>query len=146
MNDYRVGRVAEIPVGEGRAYAVAGDQVAVFRLRNGALRAVSAVCPHRGGPLADGLADERLVVCPLHGNAYALADGCSATGQAPLLVYDVTVVDGDLLVSVPGRSACTTGRAEADAGRRLPEAGAGRAGDDPVRPPGSETSSVSARG
>ena len=146
MSADRVGPLSDIPLGEGRAYAVGGEQVAVFRLRNGALRAVSAVCPHKGGPLADGLADERLVVCPLHGNAYALADGCSATGEAPLLVYDVTVDAGELLVCVPVRTVCVAGRDGVDAGRPLPEAGAGRAVDDPVRPPGSEMAAGSARG
>ena len=60
INDGMVlGRVDDIPFGEGRAFAVGGDQVAVFRLRGGGLRAVSAICPHSGGPLADGQIDDR---------------------------------------------------------------------------------------
>lgn len=51
---YRLGPLADIPVGEGRAYAVDGDQIAVFRLRGGGLRAVSALCPHAGGPWRTG--------------------------------------------------------------------------------------------
>ena len=62
------------PPGEGRA-ALDGEQVAVFRLRDGSLRAVSAVCPHRGGPIADGQIDDRVVLCPLHLNAFNLATG-----------------------------------------------------------------------
>jgi len=49
-----LGPLADIPVGEGRAYAVGDLQIAVFRLRNGTVRATQAVCPHAGGPLADG--------------------------------------------------------------------------------------------
>ena len=45
-----LGPLEQVPVGEGRAFGVAGEQVAVFRLRDGSLRAVSAVCPHKGGP------------------------------------------------------------------------------------------------
>ena len=63
MNDIILGPVDDIPMGEGRAYAVAGRQIVVFRLRDGSLRALDAVCPHRGGPLADGLTDGRVVVC-----------------------------------------------------------------------------------
>ncbi|GAA2615145.1 hypothetical protein GCM10010399_52580 [Dactylosporangium fulvum] len=77
-------------MGEGRAFAVDGDMVAVFRLRDGTLRAVSAVCPHAGGPLADGLIDMKVVVCPLHQHVFDLATGCSTTGQPPLAVYTVT--------------------------------------------------------
>jgi nitrite reductase (NADH) small subunit len=87
----RLGHLDDIPVGEGRAYTVGGEPVAVFRLRDGGLRALSAVCPHRGGPLADGQIDNRVVVCPLHLNAWDLTTGCSADGQPPLTVYAVRV-------------------------------------------------------
>lgn len=85
----RVGLASEIPVGEGRAYALDGDQVAVFRLNSGALRAVSAICPHAGGPLADGQIDDNVVICPLHLNVFELDTGCSRNGQADLLSYPV---------------------------------------------------------
>lgn len=100
--EFRLGPVAEIPTGEGRAYAVADEAVAVFRLRDGGLRAVSAVCPHAGGPIADGLADLRVVVCPLHQHTFDLFTGCSTTGQSPLRVYPVRVDDdGCLVVGLP---------------------------------------------
>ena len=51
MREITVGPLSDIPVGQGRAYAVEGRQIAVFRLRDGSLRALDAVCPHRGGPL-----------------------------------------------------------------------------------------------
>ena len=86
-----LGPADDIPLGEGRAYAVGDDMVAVFRLRDGSLRALSAVCPHRGGPLADGQIDLRVVVCPLHLNAFDLTTGCSTTGQPALTVYAVSI-------------------------------------------------------
>lgn len=101
MTEYRVGRADELPVGEGRAYPAGGDMVAVFRVRSGRLHAVSAVCPHAGGPIADGLADTEVVVCPLHQHVYELATGRSLTGQAPLRVYPVRIDDGDLVIGVP---------------------------------------------
>lgn len=86
-----VGHLEDIPVGEGRAFAVAGDQVAVYRLRDGSLRALDAVCPHRGGPLADGLTDERVVVCPLHGYTYDLATGQEmSSGATGVCAYQVS--------------------------------------------------------
>jgi nitrite reductase (NADH) small subunit len=94
----RLGPVDEIPLGEGRAYAVGDKTIAVFRLRDGSLRAVSAVCPHLGGPLADGLVDRRVVVCPLHQHTFDLTTGCSTTGQPPLAVYPVRVDDDNQLV------------------------------------------------
>jgi nitrite reductase (NADH) small subunit len=94
MTGIPLGPVGDIPMGEGRAYAVEGRQIAVFRLRDGSLRALDAVCPHRGGPLADGLTDGRIVVCPLHGFTYDLATGEEvANCGAPVTTYPVCVDD-----------------------------------------------------
>ena len=88
---FDLGPVDQIPYGEGRTFEVAGEQVAVFRARSGAVYALSAVCTHRGGPIADGQTDERIVMCPLHQNTFELATGCSPTGAAPLRRYRVSV-------------------------------------------------------
>ena len=97
----RLGPVGQVPVGEGRTFEVAGEQVAVFRLRDGSLRALSAVCTHKGGPIADGQIDARIVLCPLHLNAFELDTGCSPTGALPLQRYDVTVLDDEIFLSAP---------------------------------------------
>ena len=89
-----LGPVDQIPLGEGRAFGVGSEQVAVFRLRDGSLRAVSGVCPHRGGPLADGTIDRQVVICPLHQHAFELTSGCSTTGAEPLRTYRVSL-DGE---------------------------------------------------
>jgi nitrite reductase (NADH) small subunit len=99
VTSYPVGPVDQIPYGEGRAFEVGGEQVAVFRLRDGSLRALSAVCPHRGGPIADGQIDNRIVLCPLHLNAFDLDTGCSITGEQPLRRFDVTVTDDEIILT-----------------------------------------------
>lgn len=94
MSTHSVGSIDEIPIGEGRAFAVEGEQVAVYRLRDGTLRALAAVCPHRGGPLADGLIDDCVVVCPLHGYTYELSTGAElAAGGEGVRAYHVTADD-----------------------------------------------------
>ncbi len=95
-----VGRLEEVPVGEGRTFAVDGQQIAVFRLRDGSLRAVDAVCPHRGGPLADGLADDQVIVCPLHNFTFDLCTGNEVSGaQLSVRAYSVEAVDGTIRIT-----------------------------------------------
>jgi len=99
MTSHVVGTLDEIPIGEGRAFAVDGTEVAVYRLRDGTLRALAAVCPHKGGPLADGLMDGRVVVCPLHGHTYDLITGTEVGGNDAVCTYAVTAADdGTILV------------------------------------------------
>ena len=96
--EHAVGRVEEVPPGEGRAF-VAGDvQVAVFRLRDGSLHATQAACPHAGGPLADGQTDVNVLVCPLHQYAFRWSDGTSPGGAPPVRLYPVRERDGYLIV------------------------------------------------
>jgi nitrite reductase/ring-hydroxylating ferredoxin subunit len=95
-----VGRVEDVPPGEGRAFVAGNVQVAVFRLRDGSLHATQAACPHAGGPLADGQTDGNVLVCPLHLYAYRWSDGASTSGAAPIRVFSVREQDGDLVVEV----------------------------------------------
>jgi nitrite reductase (NADH) small subunit len=98
--EHVLGRVEEIPLGEGRAFVAGGTQVAVFRLRDGSLHATQAACPHAGGPLADGQTDVNVLVCPLHLYAYRWADGASTSGATPIRVHPVRDVDGEVVVEL----------------------------------------------
>jgi nitrite reductase (NADH) small subunit len=95
-----VGRVQEIPMGEGRSFIAGGEQIAVFRLRDGSLHATQAACPHAGGPLADGQTDVNVLVCPLHLYAYRWSDGGATSGTAPIRVFPVREVDGEVVVEI----------------------------------------------
>ena len=95
---WTVGRIEEIPLGEGRAFVAGETPVAVFRLRDGSLHATQAACPHAGGPLADGQTDAGVLVCPLHLYAYRWRDGASTSGAATIATYPVRERDGYLVV------------------------------------------------
>ena len=95
-----LGRVEEIPLGEGRAFVADDTQLAVFRLRDGSLHATQAACPHAGGPLADGQTDLDVLVCPLHLYAYRWSDGSSTSGAAPIRLFPVRDVDGAIVVDL----------------------------------------------
>jgi nitrite reductase (NADH) small subunit len=99
---FNLGPVSRIPPGEGRSFQVGGLAVAIFRLRDGKLFATQATCPHRKGPLADGLLGGGLVVCPLHGFRFDLATGRPIGNEcAPLCTFPVEQsVGGDILLTL----------------------------------------------
>ncbi|WP_019928506.1 Rieske (2Fe-2S) protein [Nocardia sp. BMG111209] len=99
MSGHVIGVLADIPIGEGRAFVVDGRQIAVYRMRDNSLRALDAACPHRGGPLADGLLDAGIVVCPLHGRGYDLGTGAESDGGPPACPHTATA-DADGTVRV----------------------------------------------
>jgi nitrite reductase (NADH) small subunit len=69
-----VGRLEDVPRFEGRPVTVAGRRIAIFNTPAG-VRALEDACPHKGGPLSDGLVGDGCVVCPLHGRRIDLVTG-----------------------------------------------------------------------
>ena len=96
-----LGPVEQIPLGEGREFEVDGTRIAVFRTRQGEVYATQAACPHREGPLADGIIGDGQIVCPLHAYKFDLATGKPVGNDcAALRTYAVSVSeDGDILLS-----------------------------------------------
>lgn len=97
----RVGRASDLPYLEGRNVTVAGTRIAVFHAEHGYV-ALGASCPHRGGPLADGIVSEHCVTCPLHNWRIDLQSGeVVSGGEGRVPTYEVAERDGDLYVGVP---------------------------------------------
>lgn len=93
----------ELPIGLGRAFRVGGHKVAVFRTRAGKVFAVANECPHKGGPLADGMLAGDQVVCPMHSFRFGSDAGeCDQAGTCAVATYPVEVTaDGLVRVGVP---------------------------------------------
>lgn len=99
---YNLGPLSAIPIGEGRAFQLGPLAVAVFRSRSGGVYATQAACPHRGGPLADGMIGGERLICPLHAYAFDLRSGQPSAGAcAALRVYPVSVsAAGDIVLDL----------------------------------------------
>ena len=96
-----LGPPTSIPLGEGRNFKAQDACIAVFRARDGQLFATQATCPHRGGPLADGILGAAKLVCPLHSRIFDLCTGQSVTGDFALKIYAIKLnSDGQLVVSI----------------------------------------------
>ena len=103
--EHRLGPIDQIPIGEGRTFRVGGQDIAVFRLRGGGIAATQAQCPHRGGPLADGIVGLDSIVCPLHAWRFSLSTGLTEVGDCDIAVHPCRVdAGGEILVTVPATS------------------------------------------
>lgn len=97
---YNLGPVTKIPEGEGQVFQVGSIVVAVFRVRGDGVYATQALCPHKAGPLADGLVGAGQIICPLHGHTFDVVTGeplgnaCSALKTHVVHVND----SGDILL------------------------------------------------
>lgn len=78
-------QTSQIPLNEGRAIAVEGREVAVFHLEDRFVT-IDNRCPHKGGPLCDGIVAGSVVVCPLHGRRFDLDSGAAVRASEPVCV------------------------------------------------------------
>lgn len=98
----RICAVDDIPALGSRIVRSAkhGD-IAVFRTSDDAVFALHDRCPHKGGPLSQGIVHGRSVTCPLHAWKIALDSGEAAapdTGCTPS--FAVKVDGGDVYLSL----------------------------------------------
>lgn len=96
--ELKLGPIGSIPPGEGRNFVVYDEKIAVFRARGGGIFAIQAECPHRRGPLADGLVGGTTLICPLHSWKFDLATGNALFGDCGLKTYPVRVDENDEIV------------------------------------------------
>ena len=102
--DYEV-VLPEARVEENTLYRVTATGVPVVLLRQGSqFYAISATCPHAGGPLDEGTLTGDIVQCPWHGSRFCMRDGHVLTGPATVDAprYDVRVRNGQVEVKRVG--------------------------------------------
>jgi nitrite reductase/ring-hydroxylating ferredoxin subunit len=69
-----VAPLSSLPPGTGKAFTVAGRQLALFN-SGGRLFAIDNICPHEGAPLAEGSLEGTIVTCPWHAAEFDLTSG-----------------------------------------------------------------------
>jgi nitrite reductase (NADH) small subunit len=70
-----VGALSQIPQRGARVVESAFGDIAVFRTRDDSVFALDDRCPHKGGPLSQGLVHGHQVTCPLHDTVVCLSSG-----------------------------------------------------------------------
>jgi len=97
----RVCRVEDIPLLGARVVKRAQGDIAVFRNADDEVFALADKCPHKGGPLSQGIVYGRRVACPLHNWNIQLDDGCAVAPDAGCTRrYPVRVEAGEVLLQL----------------------------------------------
>ena len=97
----KIGSIEDIPRRGARCVATPRGRIAVFRTADDRVFAMEDRCPHRGGPLSQGIVHGASVTCPLHNWVISLETGCALgadEGQARTI--PVKVDGGQLFISL----------------------------------------------
>lgn len=95
-----VGNYSELPKKLGKTVIIGDQEVAVFKLGSGDIRAIENRCPHKGGVLAEGMVSGDHVFCPMHdwkistvdGKAQAPDEGCVQTYKTEVSEDQVYII------------------------------------------------------
>jgi nitrite reductase (NADH) small subunit len=93
-----VGTIDDVPVLGSRVVQAPSGDIAVFKAADGTLFALRDRCPHKGGPLSQGIVHGHSVTCPLHnwvislksGEAQGADQGC--THKIPLRIEGARIL------------------------------------------------------
>lgn len=96
-----VGPVEHVPLRGARRVEIDGLVIGVFRVQSGEVYALENKCPHKDGPLTEGIVHDTGVTCPLHnwvidlqsGQARGADSGCVRT-------FPVEVRDGRICIKL----------------------------------------------
>jgi len=94
-----IGALEEIPAQGARVVKTALGCVAVFRTADDAVFALDNRCPHKGGPLSEGIVHDHKVTCPLHGWVFSLETGTAqGADKGAVATFPACIENGRVLL------------------------------------------------
>jgi nitrite reductase (NADH) small subunit len=100
MSDWMdIAALDEVPRRGARVVKTAGGCVAVFRTSDDQVYALNNSCPHKGGPLSEGIVHGASVTCPLHNWVFSLETGeAQGADNGRVETYAARVENGRILL------------------------------------------------
>ena len=93
-----IGALEDIPLRGARKVKTKQGCIAVFRTEEDAVFATSNTCPHKGGPLSEGIVHGQSVTCPLHNWVFDLNTGQAQGEEGVISTYPARVEAGRILI------------------------------------------------
>jgi nitrite reductase (NADH) small subunit len=107
MDWVEIGVLEDIPRRGARCVATPGGRIGVFRTAGDEVYALDDRCPHRGGPLSQGIVHDASVTCPLHSWVLSLRTGeAEGADEGAVRTVPVRLVEGRIWL---GLAVGTTG-------------------------------------
>ena len=102
MNNWiKIAPLTDIPQQGSRVVRTAQGDIAVFRTADDHVYALHDQCPHKGGPLSQGIVFGNKVACPLHGWLIDLSNGQAQTpDEGHTACIPVKLEDGDVYLDI----------------------------------------------
>ena len=105
MNWIAVGNLTDIPKLGARVVRTAQGDIAVFRTAKDEVFALDDKCPHKGGPLSQGIVFDNRVACPLHNWVIDLEQGCAVgPDEGCTNKHAVKIEHGVILLRIDSRA------------------------------------------
>lgn len=99
MTEVDIGALVDIPVQGARVVKTVFGCVAIFRTADDQVFALDDRCPHKGGPLSEGIVHGTSVTCPLHNWVFDMATGLAqGADDGRINTYAVHVVAGRIVL------------------------------------------------
>ncbi|QDF38807.1 non-heme iron oxygenase ferredoxin subunit [Bradyrhizobium symbiodeficiens] len=98
----KVAELGDLPKGSMTCIAPDDIPIAIYHLDDGSLWATEAVCSHQYALLTDGILEDDLVECPLHGAQFNVKTGkaLSEPAEIDLRTYEVRLDGMDILLKI----------------------------------------------
>lgn len=94
-----VGAVMDVPLRGSRLVSTPTGDIAIFKTASGQIFALWDKCPHKGGPLSQGIVHDDSVTCPLHNWVIGLETGeVKGPDQGCARKVDVKLEEGRILL------------------------------------------------
>jgi nitrite reductase (NADH) small subunit len=96
-----IGRLEDVPLRGSRVVRTEAGCIAVFRTGENEAFAIDDACPHKRGPLSQGIVHGRAVTCPLHNWVIGLEDGkAQGADEGRVRTFPLKIEGGRLLIDL----------------------------------------------
>ena len=93
----KVATLSDLNENQGHCVRARENKIALFK-SGGKVYAIANECPHRNGPLSEGMVYENIVICPWHGWQFDITTGLTTMGGEGVQSYPVEIENENVYI------------------------------------------------